>query len=62
MRTRVPWYTVLMYTEIFKEGRIVPRKGYIAKREILPDPIYKSLVITKLINNVMLDGKKQLAQ
>lgn len=51
-----------MYTEIFKEGRIVPRKGFIAKREILPDPIYKSLVITKLINNVMLDGKKQLAQ
>ncbi len=40
----------------------MPRKGYIAKREILPDPIYKNLVITKLINNVMLDGKKQIAQ
>ena len=38
----------------------MPRKGYIAKREVLPDPIYNSKVVTKLINNVMLDGKKQL--
>ena len=45
-----------------KEGRIVPRKGYIAKREVLPDPIYNSKVVTKLINNVMLDGKKTVAQ
>ena len=36
----------------------MPRKGYIAKREVLPDPIYNSKVVTKLINNVMLDGKK----
>ena len=40
----------------------MPRKGYIAKREILPDPLYSSTLVTKLINNVMMDGKKQLAQ
>jgi small subunit ribosomal protein S7 len=46
----------------FKEGRIVPRKGYVAKREVLPDPIYNSKVVTKLVNNIMLDGKKSVAQ
>ncbi len=40
----------------------MPRKGFIAKREVLPDPMYNSKVVTKLINNVMLDGKKTLAQ
>ena len=40
----------------------MPRKGYIAKREVLPDPIYKDQVVTKLINNIMLDGKKGVAQ
>jgi len=40
----------------------VPRKGYIAKREVLPDPIYNSKIVTKLINNIMLDGKKGVAQ
>lgn len=40
----------------------MPRKGYIAKREILADPIYNSVVVTKLINNIMLDGKKGVAQ
>ena len=40
----------------------MPRKGYVAKREILPDPIYNSVKVTKLINNVMLDGKKTVAQ
>ena len=38
------------------------RKGYIAKREVLADPIYNSVVVTKLINNIMLDGKKGVAQ
>lgn len=38
------------------------RKGHIAKREIMPDPIYNSKVITKLINKVMWDGKKVTAQ
>ena len=40
----------------------MPRKGYIAKRDVLPDPIYNSIIVTKLINNVMLDGKKTVAQ
>ena len=40
----------------------MPRKGFIAKREVLVDPIYNSKVVTKLINNVMLDGKKTVAQ
>ena len=45
-----------------KEGRKVPRKGFIAKREVLPDPMYNNIVVTKLINNIMLDGKKGVAQ
>ena len=40
----------------------MPRKGFIAKREILPDPMYNNIVVTKLINNIMLDGKKGVAQ
>ena len=40
----------------------MPRKGFIAKREVLPDPIYNNVVVTKLINNIMLDGKKGVAQ
>ena len=40
----------------------MPRKGYIAKREVLPDPMHNSIVVTKLINNVMLSGKKTVAQ
>ena len=40
----------------------MPRKGYVAKREVMPDPIYGERVVTKLINQVMLDGKKGKAQ
>lgn len=40
----------------------MPRKGHIAKREVLADPIYKDKVVTKLINNIMLDGKRGTAQ
>jgi small subunit ribosomal protein S7 len=40
----------------------VPRKGHIAKRDVLPDPIYNSKVVTKLINSIMIDGKKGVAQ
>ena len=40
----------------------MPRRGIIAKRDVLPDPIYNSKVVTRLINNVMLDGKKGVAQ
>lgn len=45
-----------------KEGSEVPRKGHVPKREVMPDPIYQDKVVTKLINNVMLDGKKGKAQ
>lgn len=40
----------------------MPRKGHTQKREILADPMYNSIVVTKLINNIMLDGKKGVAQ
>jgi len=40
----------------------VPRKGHIAKRDVLADPLYNDKVVTKLVNNVMLDGKKGVAQ
>ena len=40
----------------------MPRKGHVSKREVLPDPLYKSKVVTKLINSIMLDGKKGVAQ
>ena len=40
----------------------MPRKGHTQKREVLADPIYNNTVVTKLINNIMLDGKKGVAQ
>ena len=40
----------------------MPRRGNVPKREILPDPLYNSIVVTKLVNSVMLDGKKGVAQ
>ena len=40
----------------------MPRRGSIAKRDVLPDPVYGDKVVTKLINQVMLDGKKGIAQ
>ena len=40
----------------------MPRRGHIAHRDVLPDPVYGSKVVTKLINNIMLDGKKGTAQ
>jgi small subunit ribosomal protein S7 len=45
-----------------KEGSIVPRRGNVPKREVLPDPLYHSVLVTKLINSIMLDGKKGVAQ
>lgn len=45
-----------------KEGSKVPRKGHIQKRDVLPDPLFNDKVVTKLINNLMLDGKKGVAQ
>ena len=40
----------------------MPRKGHVSKREVLPDPMYKSKTVTKLVNSIMLDGKKGVAQ
>jgi small subunit ribosomal protein S7 len=47
---------------LIKEGSAVPRKGPVPKREVLADPIYNSVLVTKLINNIMLDGKRGVAQ
>lgn len=40
----------------------MPRRGFIPKRDVLPDPLYGSKIVTRLINNIMLDGKKGVAQ
>ena len=48
--------------KIRKEEREVPRRGNVPKREVLPDPVYGSVVVAKLINSIMLDGKKGTAQ
>jgi len=40
----------------------VPRRGSVSKRDVLPDPLYNSKLVTRLINNVMIDGKKGVAQ
>ena len=40
----------------------MPRRGKISKRDVLPDPLYNSKLVTKLVNNIMLDGKKGVAQ
>ncbi len=47
---------------MIKEGRNVPRKGHTQKRDVLADPLYNNKVVTKLINNIMLDGKKGIAE
>lgn len=40
----------------------MPRKGHVPKREVMPDPIYNDMVVTKLINSIMLDGKKGISE
>ena len=40
----------------------MPRRGFIPKREVLPDPVYGTVVVTKLINQIMYDGKRGCAQ
>jgi small subunit ribosomal protein S7 len=45
-----------------KEGRKMSRRGNIAKRDVLADPLYNSKMVTRLINNIMYDGKKGVAQ
>ena len=47
---------------MIKEGSNVPRKGHIPKRDVLADPVYNSKIVTRLINNIMLDGKRGTAQ
>jgi small subunit ribosomal protein S7 len=45
-----------------KEGSEVPRRGSVSMRDVLPDPLYNSKLVTRLINNIMVDGKKGVAQ
>ena len=45
-----------------KEGSKVPRRGNVPVRVVLPDPMYNSVLVTKLVNSIMLDGKKGVAQ
>ncbi len=47
---------------ILKEGSKVPRRGNVPKRDVLPDPLYNSKLVTKLVNSIMLDGKKGVSQ
>ena len=53
---------VPLISSYMKEGSIVPRRGNVPKREVLPDPVYNSVLVTKLTNSIMLDGKKGVAQ
>ena len=54
--------TVVRILIMIKEGSNVPRKGHTQKRDVLADPLYGNKVVTKLVNNIMLDGKKGVAQ
>jgi small subunit ribosomal protein S7 len=45
-----------------KGGSTVPRRGNVIKRDVLPDPLYNDKIVTRLINNIMVDGKKGIAQ
>lgn len=47
---------------LYKEIKLMPRRGNIPKRDVLPDPVYGSKIVTKLINQIMYDGKKGVAQ
>ena len=47
---------------MIKEGSNVPRKGHTQKRDVLADPMYNNKVVTKLINNIMLDGKLEIGR
>ena len=57
--SRSSTYDIIIFV---KEGSEVPRRGQIAKRDVLPDPLYNSKLVTRLINNVMYDGKRGVAQ
>src|ERR1017187_10670725 len=65
-----PKSTLFPYTTLFRSKqresarilRIMPRKGHIAKREVAPDPVYGSTLVTKFVNSMMWGGKKSTAQ
>lgn len=61
-RVQIPLSTLVVNKPKRKKGRKVPRKGHVARRDVLPDPMYNSKTVTRLINNIMLDGKKGVAQ
>jgi small subunit ribosomal protein S7 len=48
--------------EFIREGHKMPRRGFIPKRDVLPDPVYGTQIVTKLINQIMYDGKRGVAQ
>ena len=62
LRTHVSTVELIEIKIMIKEGSNVPRKGHNQRREVLADPLYNNVVVTKLINNIMLDGKKGVAQ
>lgn len=59
---KLSYFRVPMISLIVKEGRHMPRRGNVPKRDVLPDPLYNSKLVTRLINNIMLDGKRGVAQ
>ena len=61
-KTHVSTVELIEIKIMIKEGSNVPRKGHNQRREVLADPLYNNVVVTKLINNIMLDRKKGVAQ
>ena len=61
-KTHVSTEELIETKTMIKEGSNVPRKGHTQKRDVLADPMYNSKVVTKLVNSIMLDGKKGVAQ
>lgn len=57
-----PESTEKQYVNLCERGDMMPRRGTVPKREVLPDPIYNSKVVTKFINQLMWDGKKSKAE
>ena len=54
--------TVYAVPDKVQEVTPMPRRGFVPKREVLPDPVYGTTIVTKLINQIMLDGKRGIAQ
>ena len=57
-----PFPSLLQRHFFIQEGHAMPRRGFIPKREVLPDPVYGTAIVTKLINQIMYDGKRGVAQ